>query len=1224
MNKMKDSQTNPVKSKAPKQKTVAVKSRIKGAPVKRPKSAVKEKTKVKPAPIVSAGYSLYSTTSDNSVNGDFDTCSELLARLKERRKVTGNHVQHCIDKLASSDDSQQTDPSFHSNRLTVVLPSAYDQESVQSDTNAPFNQRLSSSTPDPEKATFLAEQGNIFQTVPERDSSGPITKETATNRPNFPLITHSQQGFSVPTTATSINIPFGSYGQFAAVGHQGNTEEVVNTSSSGFIPTLNTYTNVDIQNWARRDSDIQTYQAYIPRESTGFSVNAKNPKDSNDSKGNSSGSSGAKEISHLISRQQSINSSGTDYVVLPWPKGGTSGNVLHPGTPVFQLQNGLFQIRPANVQNQGQTANEQLGQDNRKTPSPVQNDLGGSYLATDAFQIPERDNGPSVPQGVRKISSVGLTQETLSSITGTNSPHQTITPLSQRTTSATMTPRTESSVNTESVHNTSSNKNSDGNKSKENPGEKKDNPHSSGDQKQNFDVKNKQDLNMVGNFFQGPSTCTSSVNERNISDHKQNVSNQGNRNLVGQNISGQSSQGQGQMFLLQTSQGGLMGNNSSFQLIPVSVLPNSNLHNVNNASGATTTCQPESLRGQSDRQQQAKEVNSNKQQEAVEIPGETTHANIANPWSKVKMDAGLKKLRYLLGELKECGKIGKDVEVSRLVKEVEKTIETIPTLSSKFNLMAEIDLCLQPLRNENCQLRRQLRLVNQKVKEKEVVKEKAALDFDVIHLQASNTALLKQVKDEKETKVKLALELKDLHSQIMRMKIERNKLLAALSEKETDELKVKQECLSDTQKFRHEIEQLQRQTDGIQMKHEALEQENHILQITVQQRDTEISKMQEVVNEVKDCVASLIQELEESKVGDKSFVSNNSFSLQKLIKVLGEDSVASFTQSKQPPNRQQYTNTQQSLYLVTKEPSTPRLTKQALATHDKKQPGGSRGKMFTYDAHHTEDFKTSNSDTEVELNVVNHGQRRKQSPGRRGQSLSPPSKRVPLRDRNINGKYKSPEPKKQTFAKQSPLRNEEVAKNKRNLNRSLSPAYTRNPRVAFDFSKTSYRHDSDDFPEENYLASNIQHSCNQSEASRYSVTDYFRKYPQSKPNSSETYRKRLHQRSYSQPNHYEHSNSKWTSGPAASLPKEFTSPVRTSSRNNPSTFSPQDNLYHGTVLDNSLSAITDDNISSVSERTSTSTATTVNDTSFRRGIAALDANILKLQLALQKTKNMLS
>lgn len=55
--------------------------------------------------------------------------------------------------------------------------------------------------------------------------------------------------------------------------------------------------------------------------------------------------------------------------------------------------------------------------------------------------------------------------------------------------------------------------------------------------------------------------------------------------------------------------------------------------------------------------------------------------------------------------------------------------------------------------------------------------------ISVLHLQASNTALQKQVAGEKETKVKLALELKDLHSQIQHMKIERNKLLAALSEK---------------------------------------------------------------------------------------------------------------------------------------------------------------------------------------------------------------------------------------------------------------------------------------------------------------------------------------------------------------------------------------------------------------------------------------------------------
>jgi hypothetical protein len=49
-------------------------------------NSLKDKAKVKPAPIVEAGYSLYSAASENSVTGDLDTCSEVLARLKERRK----------------------------------------------------------------------------------------------------------------------------------------------------------------------------------------------------------------------------------------------------------------------------------------------------------------------------------------------------------------------------------------------------------------------------------------------------------------------------------------------------------------------------------------------------------------------------------------------------------------------------------------------------------------------------------------------------------------------------------------------------------------------------------------------------------------------------------------------------------------------------------------------------------------------------------------------------------------------------------------------------------------------------------------------------------------------------------------------------------------------------------------------------------------------------------
>jgi hypothetical protein len=100
-------------------------------------------------------------------------------------------------------------------------------------------------------------------------------------------------------------------------GNHGNTD--------GFYK----YTDADIHGWMRRDSDIQTYQSYIPRESTGFVTDTKTQNNESgskdDSKGHSSSSSGAKEISQLISKQARAQStspelslSGTVWKLFLW------------------------------------------------------------------------------------------------------------------------------------------------------------------------------------------------------------------------------------------------------------------------------------------------------------------------------------------------------------------------------------------------------------------------------------------------------------------------------------------------------------------------------------------------------------------------------------------------------------------------------------------------------------------------------------------------------------------------------------------------------------------------------------------------------------------------------------------------------------------------------------------------------------------------------------------
>ena len=58
---------------------------------------------------------------------------------------------------------------------------------------------------------------------------------------------------------------------------------------------------------------------------------------------------------------------------------------------------------------------------------------------------------------------------------------------------------------------------------------------------------------------------------------------------------------------------------------------------------------------------------------------------------------------------------------------------------------------------------------------------------------------------------------------------------------------MKQEMLLDTQKLRHDVDMMKRNHDATVTKLESLEQENHILQITLQQRDTEIERQQELL-----------------------------------------------------------------------------------------------------------------------------------------------------------------------------------------------------------------------------------------------------------------------------------------------------------------------------------------------------------------------------------------
>lgn len=64
---------------------------------------------------------------------------------------------------------------------------------------------------------------------------------------------------------------------------------------------------------------------------------------------------------------------------------------------------------------------------------------------------------------------------------------------------------------------------------------------------------------------------------------------------------------------------------------------------------------------------------------------------------------------------------------------------------------------------------------------------------------------------------------------------------------ETEQLKVKQEMTLDYQKLAHDLDLVKKDREAVLNKLESTEKENHILQITLKQRDDEIARQSEIV-----------------------------------------------------------------------------------------------------------------------------------------------------------------------------------------------------------------------------------------------------------------------------------------------------------------------------------------------------------------------------------------
>ncbi|KAK7154918.1 hypothetical protein R3I93_009766 [Phoxinus phoxinus] len=217
----------------------------------------------------------------------------------------------------------------------------------------------------------------------------------------------------------------------------------------------------------------------------------------------------------------------------------------------------------------------------------------------------------------------------------------------------------------------------------------------------------------------------------------------------------------------------------------------------------------------------------------------TVPSHKVKPTSPEKTAQNVVTVKYLLGELKTLV-ANQDSDAVRLISEVEQSISLLPVMVGSTNIQAEIALALQPLRSENVQLRRRLRILNQQLLERERAERRArpeACDMEVVTLQSLNFTLQTQLNESRR-------ELDDLQKENMRLR-------KAEGDKDSDLKQHKELCELENSRLRLEKNEALSEMQSYQSKLKEYEMEKTVLSLSLQQREAEISRLQEVIRNLE-------------------------------------------------------------------------------------------------------------------------------------------------------------------------------------------------------------------------------------------------------------------------------------------------------------------------------------------------------------------------------------
>ncbi|XP_026962586.1 coiled-coil domain-containing protein 14 isoform X3 [Sagmatias obliquidens] len=224
----------------------------------------------------------------------------------------------------------------------------------------------------------------------------------------------------------------------------------------------------------------------------------------------------------------------------------------------------------------------------------------------------------------------------------------------------------------------------------------------------------------------------------------------------------------------------------------------------------------------------------------------------------------VRTIKYLLGELKALVAEQEDSEIQRLITELELYISLLPTVNGNTNIQVEIALAMQPLRSENAHLRRQLRILNQQLTEREKTQKSSGsleCNLELFSLQSLNKSLQNQLQESLKSQELLQSKNEELLKVIESQKDENKKFAGIFKEKDQTLLENKQQFDIETTRMKIELEEALVNVKSCRFKLEAAEKENQILGITLRQRDAEVTRLRELTRTLQTSMAKLLSDL---------------------------------------------------------------------------------------------------------------------------------------------------------------------------------------------------------------------------------------------------------------------------------------------------------------------------------------------------------------------------